>query len=304
MFEFYVIVFWPHVGGLVLGLLLALISRRSGTRRADRLTRALAIVGSGIALVVAIAPTVLGIVQLQTELEIPSILWANFDSPLHYSAPLVAGVLAVALMLCAPMPRSDSAGADLTPRSLRSFTNLGSLAAMSVLAAATVAIALAAGSISTTNDDGQYRMYVIDSGPVSGGTEIYGWYYSIPALLALALLLVLTAVTLWKITHPSLSNDAAFDTAVRRGRSRVVIGSAIASLILHLGYVGVFLAGTASLKVGGQGGVGGDWVRAWTEFAALEPALRTTGLILQLAGIAVWAYLFFRAARGERTLRD
>lgn len=305
--EFYLIVFWPYAAGLALGLTLRLIlRRRDGGRggRLDGVARAIMVTGATVALIGVIVPPVLQIIDMQTQLDIgPDWLRGAYNSPMYYAIPLIAGALTVALILCAPLPNSTGAGADLAPRTMRSFVTNGALIAIGLLSAAAVAIAIAAGRISTVDESGDYRVYLIDPGAFSGSTGIYGWYFSIPALITLAVLLALTLVTLWRIARPSLGGDPSFDIAMRKSRSGVVTSSVAAALTLHLGYVGVSLAATAGLKMGARVGTGDDWVRAWPTFAALEPALRTTALLLQVIGIAIWAYIFWRAVLGDRKLR-
>ncbi len=302
-FKFYLIVFWPHMGGLALGLILAFIARHRLLGPHDRTTRVLTIIGAGVALVAAIAPSVLGVIYLKTQLSIPEFIWAGYDTPSHYARPLVVGLFSIVLLLFVPRAKSFDTGADLTPKSIASFTRPGAFITIGRLPAAAVAVAIAAGRMATTDGDGSSRIYAIESGGLGGATEIYGWYYSLPSLITLGMLLLLALIALWRIARPPLGTNPTVDTAIRRYRSGVVSASVIAAILLHLGYVGVFLAGTASLTVGGIVGDGRAWVNIWPTFAALEATLRTTGLILQLAGISVWAYLFWRAVLGDQEQR-
>lgn len=143
-------------------------------------------------------------------------------------------------------------------------------------------------------------MYVIHSGAATASTWIYGWYFSVPALIALAALLMLCWATLAKVSRPPLSSDPTHDTALRRSRSGIVTGATLGALFLHLAYVAISLDGTASIRLTSTGGHGGAWIESWSTFVALTPALRITGMMLLAIGIALWATMFFRAVLGRR----
>lgn len=300
MLRYYLLTLWPHIGGFVLGLVAALVVRRRMLGAQDKLTRVFAIIGSAIALLVVITPQLLSVFSISTYMQLPLIFRRDYDSQLFFAVPFFVGAVTVALMLVAPIPNAQASGADLRPRSILSFTRTGAIATIAALSAVAAALAIAGGRLSTSDEYGHFRMYYIESGGTTGGVEIYGWFFSVPALITLAVFLSLTFLTLWRISKPRLGSDAEFDTAVRKGRSTIVTTAAIAALVVHLGYVCQHLSGSASLKVGGRGGFNGAWVEAWTTFAALESTLWVASAILLMIGIALWSFIFWQAVLGVR----
>lgn len=205
----------------------------------------------------------------------------------RFVVPLVAGLLAVPLALLPSARRQDEASAVLARRTLLTFAPRGGLVTFGAVVAVVLALTLAAGMASRPDAEGRWREYWVDVGVMSMGTEIYGWYYSVPALVLLAALLVLVAVALAVIARPPLAADVAADTATRRWRARHVLTLATGAVLLHLSRILSSLSGTASME-GGTSTTDG-WMIAYGRFAGLEGPLLAAS---QMAGAVGWACWF------------
>ena len=140
---------------------------------------------------------------------------------------------------------------------------------------------------SQLDEEGRWRAYRADLGVMSMGTDIYGWYYSMPALVFLAALLALVGVALAVIARPPLATDVAADTATRRWRAGHLVTLATAAVLLHLSSILASLSATASMEGGALTADG--WVIAYGRFAGLEGPLHVAS---QLTGAVGWACWF------------
>jgi hypothetical protein len=205
----------------------------------------------------------------------------------RFVAPLVAGLLAIPLTLLPRVRRREGASVVLARRTLLTFAPRGSLVTLGSVVALVLALTLAAGVASRPDGEGRWREYWVDVGVMGMGTEIYGWYYSLPALVLLAALLVLVVVALAATARPPLAIDVAADTFTRRWRVRHVLTVATGAVLLHLSRVLASLSATTSLE-GGMSTTDG-WMVAYGKFAGMEGPLRVGS---ELAGTAGWACWF------------
>lgn len=205
----------------------------------------------------------------------------------RFVAPLAVGLLAVALALLPTARRQGGGSVVLARRTLVTFAPRGWLVALGAVVALVLASTLAAGMASQRDAEGRWREYWADLGVMSMGTEIYGWYYSVPALAFLATLLALVALVLAVIARPPLAPDVAEDAATRRWRARHVLTLAAGAVLLHLSSILASLSATASME-GGTSTTHG-WVIAYGRFAALEGPLHVAS---QLTGVVGWACWF------------
>lgn len=217
---------------------------------------------------------------------LPASLFEVWSST-RFVLPLLAGLLAIAIALVPAAPRPGGASVVLARRTLITFAPRGWLVTLGSVVAVVLALTVAAGMASQRDDKGRWRFYEADVGVVSLGTEIYGWYYSVPALALLVALLATVALALALIARPRLATDIAADKACRRWRARQVVILATAAVVLHLSRILNSLSGTASLEGGAS--IGDGWVFAYGRFAALEGPLQVAG---QLAGVVGWACWF------------
>jgi hypothetical protein len=115
-------------------------------------------------LVVSIGPLI-GIRGTVTEVGVPT----------RFVVPLVAGLLAVPLVLLPRARRHDGVSVMLARRTLVTFAPRGWIIALGTVVALVLALTLAAGMASQLDAAGRWRDYWVDVGVMSMGTEIYGW---------------------------------------------------------------------------------------------------------------------------------
>lgn len=302
MLRFYSLIYVPPFAAAVaLGFIVAIIARRRSSTPITRKTRLLVAIGSAAGALVATAPAVLGIVAITlNSLEVQNLVWALMDSRYRFATPLVAGLVALALMSFVPVKSSDQVGADLTRRSTFAFAPRRLLITIGFAAAITVAISIAAGLASEPDDQGRYFIHWIDSGVMKGGTSIYGWYYSVPAMVLLVVLLGFTAFSLWRVSRPPLGIDTAAENAKRKLISTFIAATTLGAVLLHLSDISTSLRATAGIKVSAAGTATGEMFHTWSTFAALAPALGFAAFACGIAGAATWAYVFWRSVLGSK----
>lgn len=202
--------------------------------------------------------------------------------------PLVLALLIV-LGLMWPVGRRIASGvADLSPRTITTFARPRWLGGLAAIVAAVVAVAVVAGTASQPDEQGRYLSYWVEvARETRAGTGIYGWYFSVPCLAVVVVLLIAAAVTLKLISRPPFGADRELETRVRRLRTRNVLAAVSGGLLLHLGAVLESLAATASMSGGFNAGDLGT-VTVGTPFAALGPALTGAGFIVSCLGFALW----------------
>ena len=267
-----------HFTVALLALLAALVVRIATHRRprpsVRGALRAWTIVGALVIIVATVAAHLVWVRPMSGS-------WVT-DGLLHYAVPLGAGVVAV-LFLALPLGRWRPRGtATLARRTLTSFTKGWWLAAMVLVAGVIAIVSVLAGRASMPDEQGLYRYYQVDFGPNAVGTTIYGWYYSVPSLVVLGVLVVVTFVALKLVARPSLGEDGAEDAAVRRFRSRNIVAVSVGAMLL-LGS----LAGTAYMH--GAATVGRDVYTAEAPFAILRTPMLVTA---HVADFVAWFLLF------------
>jgi hypothetical protein len=206
----------------------------------------------------------------------------------RFTIPLLLGILGLALLAFPAHPRGGRGTAALSPRTPTSFGRRGWFAAPTVLVVLIVAATVIAGTASSPEPTtGRYAMYFIDIGQYGMGTSIYGWFYSVPCLVLLGVLLAGAYLDLFLISRPALEQDHSRDVHARTVRTRNVLAIATGALLVHLGSILASLAGTASIR--GQFSTGDGTVTSWTTFAALEPVFSGAGLVALALGVGLWA---------------
>ena len=251
------------------------------------LTRVLTVLGTSAALVVMV-----GYWLLQT---LPSLAPAMSYDPdmaiaLRYLVPLIAGGIAL-VVLAFPVRGSGtrSKGAELSRRTVLTFSRPWWFVAFGIVLLLTVTVALAAGSLSSPDEQGRYTLYVVRAGTASASTTIYGWHYSVPCLILLAVLVGIMTVDLALISRPALALDRDTDVAVRRARSLNIVRVGTGAVLLHLSAVLSSLAGTSTLRAGvGTGSSTAGEINVGTSFAALTPLLYWAGAVVGVIGLALW----------------
>lgn len=205
--------------------------------------------------------------------------------------PLVWGILAIGVWLVAMRRSPISVEADLAPRTLLTFAPRKGIWLTAGLFTAITLVSIVAGLHSTTNRDGNFMHYELVVYGVAR-THIYGWYYSVPNLVLLTLLLGLALLALSRIARPAIQTNRSEDVGTRRAMSFLVVTTVISALGFHAAHVLKFAAGTASLRAGAE--IDGQQIEIWGPFAALAPILLIAGYLCEAIGFGAWGYLLWR----------
>lgn len=221
----------------------------------------------------------------------------------RFALPLLLGICAV-IVLAFPLPAHTARGAaDLSRRTLFSFGHRRWFGGVSVIVGAIIAVTVWAGMVSVPDEEGLWRLLVVDTGiGASFGTTMYGWYYSLPALALLAVLLAVALAELWLIARPAIGANQGDDVRMRRLRTRNILAVVSGSLLIHLGTVLSSLAGTAAMHGGTSVGEYG-FATFGTSFAALQPVLQVAGLAVAALGYAFWTVVLLSSIPAGRTAR-
>lgn len=262
------------------------LSRREGVPRST--ARTTTAVGSAFALVVAIGYLLFGAEPFWLNSTTIDALSTVLD--LRFMFPLVLGIV-VLVVLAFPARRQGTVGpAELSRRTPLSFARPWWLIVLGVLLLVALGLALAAGFASRPDDQGHYTMFRVELGTASAGTTIYGWFYSVPCLILLAVTVAVMAADLAVISRPALALDRNKDIAVRRVRALNVVRVGTGAVLMHLSAVLGSLAGTSSLYATfGQTGTStlGE-VSVGTSFAALTTSLQVGSWVAMVLGFAFW----------------
>ncbi|WP_457101476.1 hypothetical protein [Microbacterium sp. P5_E9] len=263
-----------------------IIGRRVAVPRG--LTRVLIVVATSAALVVMIGYWLVSTAPWL--LPSPSIEVVTAMMDLRYLTPLVVGGAAL-IILAFPVRGSGSRseGAELSRRTVLTFSRPWWFVTFGIVLLLTVAVAVAAGVASSPDEQGRYTLYVVEVGTAAASTTIYGWHYSVPCLILLAALVGVMTIDLTLISRPAIAENRDEDVAVRRVRSLNVVRVGMGVVLLHLSAVLSSLAGTSTLSAGiGTGaGIAGE-INVGTSFAALTPFLYWAGAVVGVIGLALW----------------
>lgn len=296
----YFLVFGPVLVGLVLAFLWWLIrGRRAGSPVGVALGFTLA--AGLIALLADVGIRLVGMTAL-LPFNVSRDFW-NWYSDVKFAIPLVVGILGALLLSFPIRSRYGKGTAELARRTPVSFARATWFVAPGVVVVLSLLITVLAGAASQPDSTtGRYTMYFVELGGESGmGTTIYGWFYSVPDLILMGIIIVITAVGLSLIARTGLSEDREGDTRERTVRSRNIIAAGTGALLLHLEPVFQSLAAAASLRATFP--VQGGAMTFWPTFAALGPVFSAASLLSAALGIAFWATILFSALRSRRSSR-
>lgn len=296
---YYLMVWGSTLAGVALALLWWLIQGRR-TRLTSGSVAAFTLAAGLLLVFGAVAPRTLGLPFLQRYVSLEFWLWYT---DYRFLFPLVLGILGMMLLAFPVRARKGRGIADLTPRTPLSFARGRWFAGPAAVIAITLVLTVAAGAASQPDPEtGHYTMYVVDLGSErTMGTTIYGWFSSVPALILTAVMIVVAALVLFLIARPPLGQSREQDIQLRIIRSRNVFTVVTGALLLHLGLILGSLAGTASLR--GEFPAAEGTASSWTEFAALEPALRIASEVAAGLGIAFWLAVALSAIPSGRKSR-
>ncbi|MEP7765164.1 hypothetical protein ABKW33_14520 [Sanguibacter sp. 26GB23] len=288
--------FGSFVAGIVLAVVWRLIWGRS-TALPVGWVSGFTLAAVLLALLGEIVTRVLGVpFLLPVEAPVPVRVW-YVDN--RFAVPVLLGILGVALLAIPVRARGGRGAAELTRRSLVSFARARWFVAPGTVLALVLLLTILAGAASEPDPTtGRYTAYSVDLGQYSMGTSIYGWFYSVPAMISVGILLVVAIVGMSLVARPALAEDRELDIRVRTVRTRNIVTAATGALLLHLGQVFSSLAATASIRSTMSTSEGP--VSFWTTFSALQPALVIASLLCAATGVALWASVALSAVPSRR----
>ncbi|WP_449372768.1 hypothetical protein [Arthrobacter psychrolactophilus] len=210
----------------------------------------------------------------------------------RYLVPLLLCVVSL-IFLIVPAPAPGPIGtAALAPRTLMTFTSRARLSAVAVVVIVAVVLAILAGLASSPDENGRHVVYQVQtSSNSSASTTIYGWWFSVPCLIVLAVIVMTVIVGLRVISRPALATDRSADSAMMTVRVRNILMVSAGGVLLHVSSILRSLFSTSSLRVGMTAGPAG-WIDLGTSFAAIGPALQLAASLAYFIGIGMWGFVF------------
>jgi hypothetical protein len=286
------IVMGPVVAGLGLALVWWLIRGRALGLSGRGSARFSLAVGVTLLTVAVVAQLMDG--PLPLLLDVPPAVW-NWYADNRFAIPLWLGILGLVMLIFPVQARNGHGAADLTPRTVVSFARGWWFVTPAVVGAFILILTFAAGPVSVSEEEpGRFDMYYVDLGGGRGmGTSIYGWFYSVPALILTGLLIAIAVLNLVLISRPALDRDRERDLRNRTMRTRNVLLVGTGALLVHLGLILGSLAGTASIRSSFPTPDG--TVTFWTTFAALQPVFTGASNVALMLGFALWAVVALSA---------
>ncbi|MDR2320461.1 MAG: hypothetical protein LBE60_02305 [Microbacterium sp.] len=284
-------VFGPAAAGLAGALIARLLWRRALPRHGRAAMMATMLAGAVPVIAFLVVRTVIWWVSPATSVG-DAYQLERFRAVL----PLALGSLAV-LLLAVRLPRGTRAGsAEIAPRTLRAFLSGWWIAGVLAVGALVLALTVALGAPSRPDGAGRYtqRWEAIGTNGARSGFGTYGWYYSVPAMVALALLLVVTAIAWWSVPRPAWDAPVDEDTALRRLRAANIGRAALGALLVHLGFVLSRLHGaasTASELLSPHEGT----ITIPSPLAAMEPVFAWASPVAETIGLAMWILIALSA---------
>lgn len=265
-----------------------------GARWAALAAGLLVVLATVVARLVGIAPFL--------PVEVPSSLGPWYMDH-QFSVPLATGVVGVVLLALPVRRRSGRGTAELARRSLVSFSRPRWFVAPSIVLGVILVITLATGAASERNPaDGRYTQYTVDlGGERSMGTIIYGWFFSVPALVLIAVLVAAVLTGMHLVARAPLGVDRADDVRDRTVRTRAIVAGATGTLLVHLGMVFASVSSTSSMRSTHQTSEGP--VSFWTTFSALQPLTTAASIVCAALGVALWTSIALSALPSVRRVR-
>ncbi|NDK32497.1 hypothetical protein [Nesterenkonia haasae] len=205
----------------------------------------------------------------------------------RYSIPLLAAclvLLAVAVLLASYRRQPAEPVAPTHPRTWRSFTGSSQLWLLGSCALALILFVAFAGSASSPDEEGRYRLLVIDTGATGGMVaDFFGWAYGLPAAAAALLLLVLTVLVLHlNAVRPFLApSSVRGEEASRSALSSMVVCLGAGAVLLTLARALNTAAGAAGVSLASEG------YSFDTTLAAASPWLLGMSYLVQFFGLSL-----------------
>ena len=301
MVKVYLLVFGHFAAGIILALVWWLIRGHKDGRLVGAVGR-FTIAGGLLALLGEVAVRLIG-VQAMLPFDVPPGFWYWYSDN-RYSVPLVLGILGVVLLTFPVQSRSGQGTADLVRRTPASFIRLRWLAAPTAAIALVILITFLAGNASRPDSEmGQYTTYAVEPGAqLNFGTGIYGWFYSVPAMILAVVLIAVATMSLFLIARPAVAEDRERDIRERTIRTRNIISAATGALFIQLGLIFRSLALTSSLR--GEFPTPGGLVTVSPPFSAFGPAFDGAFILCSVFGVALWATVVLTAVPSRHSMRE
>ncbi|GLC84755.1 hypothetical protein [Microbacterium arabinogalactanolyticum] len=210
----------------------------------------------------------------------------SLDLAILAAVPLALGIVAMPLLMVPPRRVHTGGVAALNRRHMRRFVPVRWTWLLLALVVLVLVPTIAAGAASSRDEYGHYTLYRTSLGTTRIATRIYGWHYSVPSLIMLALLLAMIFAALFVITSRAWDDDIEADAAVRRLRAANVLRIGGGAILLHLFVILQSIAGTAGLR-GAATTTELGTVAMGTPFAALQPWLFWMSLAAFVVGLTL-----------------
>lgn len=243
----------------------------------------LAAIGGLVPVAVSALYTVIGVMQLLSPMTgeaAVSFFGARFVTPLG------AGIVALVILSVPRGRRPRSSSGTIVRRTAFSFLAPRWAVAAIASVGVTVAVSVAAGLASEPDHNGHYAITTFRSGTMGAFISIYGWYYSVPAIIMLAALLGIAWAGLALTARPALGDAREEDVAVRRVRSRNIAAVVTGTVAFHLSAILESLAGSSSVRESFPTDSAGT-VTIWSPFAALGGFLSVSSIACIVLGAAL-----------------
>ncbi len=278
----WIIILW-ELSPLILGGVVAagvwLATRRHGTPLRGRAAGVAAIGG----LVPVVVSCLYSVVKVTPQLHAAMGLDAGMGVlEAQFLIPLAAGLVALAVLCVPGRRRPSAAAAGIARRTAFTFLSSGWTVALMAIVVVTVAFSLAAGLASVPDRAGNYTMLTVQIGTMRVGATIYGWYYSIPAMFLLMVLIGTAWAGLALVARPPLGGARDQDAAIRRTRSRNIAALTTGAIAFHLAAILGSLAGTS--RMGGGLSTDAGVINVGSPFAALGSFLSASSFVATCLG--------------------
>lgn len=195
----------------------------------------------------------------------------------RFLVPLFLGILGCLILLFTPALGARGV-ADLTRRSMLRTGPRSSFVTVATVLALMIVFSLWAGSLSSPDEEGRYRMFMIEPGEsLAAGSNIFGWFYSLRGLPVVALLITLC---LWRLRN--IAREPG-EEAARRSANRVVLAITAGALLFGFAEIVMSLQAAASVRFYAE------TFNFQSSLAALELPLRW---VVRAAIAMAWALWF------------
>lgn len=210
----------------------------------------------------------------------------------RFLVPLLLGILGCLILLFTP-PLGPRGVADLTRRSMLRSGPRSSFVTVAAILALMIVFSLWAGSLSSPDEDGRYRMFTIEPGEsLAAGTNIFGWFYS---LRGLPIVVLLIALCLWRLRNIARGPG---DEADRWSANRAVLAITAGALLFGLAEIIMSLQAAASIRFYAE------TFNFQSSLAALELPLRwAVRAVIAMAWASWFSVLFSPAPRRAKHSR-